>query len=320
VKCQICQNTEKNQKYLVKEMMFGTGEEFEYIECGRCGCLQIAEQPKDMAKYYPTNYYEPEEKAYQQSNAVGSRLPKLILNTGLLLGSRIGIILARLYNGPELLIPIVRTHAQFNSEILEVGCGKGVLMATLENWGFKNITGADLYACGRVNDKLQICKTTVDSFSQESFDLIIFDHSFEHMPDQLQTLVKVFEILSNQGICLIRIPVKSDYIWKRYGVNWAQIDAPRHFFIHTLKSIELLAKKAGLEIVKIVFDSTSFQFWASEQYLKNIPLKHRSSFTENNLGTFTRSQIREFDKLAQKLNSDRQGDQAQFYLRKLRKT
>ena len=139
------------------------------------------------------------------------------------------------------------------------------------------------------------------------------------MPDQLGTLRYVYEILSNRGICLIRIPVKSNYIWKRYGVHWVQVDAPRHFFIHTLKSMELLAKKANLEILKIVFDSTSFQFWASEQYLKDISLTQEKGSKKENACQFTPNEMKEFEKLAKKLNNNCQGDQAQFYLRKIKK-
>jgi SAM-dependent methyltransferase len=315
MECQICQNTENNRSYQIKEMMFGTREEFEYFECDRCGCLQIAQQPKDMAKYYPANYYEPEEKAYQKSKTMSSFVPKIILKTGQIFGSGTGALLAQLYKGPEALASIVRTHTGSNSKILEVGCGKGVLMATLEKWGFKNVVGADLYAVGKIDKDLQICKTSLGSFAQGRFDLIILDHSFEHMPNQLETLEKVFDILTANGICLIRIPIKSDYIWKRYGTNWAQIDAPRHFFIHTLKSFEILANQAGLEIKTTVFDSTSFQFRASEMYTQNIPLKVENSDDQ----TCASEKMKEYEKMARQFNKEKQGDQAQFYLRKTRK-
>ena len=57
MKCRICGNSEILKEYKVKEMMFGIRDEFSYFECGKCGCLQIASIPKDMSKYYPSNYY-----------------------------------------------------------------------------------------------------------------------------------------------------------------------------------------------------------------------------------------------------------------------
>ena len=74
---------------------------------------------------------------------------------------------------------------------------------------------------------------------------------------------KISKILSENGVCIIRIPVKTKYIWNCYSVNWVQIDAPRHFFLHTLKSFELLVEKSGLSIQDVIFDSTEFQFWGS---------------------------------------------------------
>ncbi len=37
-------------------MMLGSRESFTYVECARCGCVQIAEIPADLARHYPTDY------------------------------------------------------------------------------------------------------------------------------------------------------------------------------------------------------------------------------------------------------------------------
>lgn len=91
----------------------------------------------------------------------------------------------------------------------------------------------------------------------------MFHHSFEHISDPLEALETVRSLLAPNGRCLIRVPVVS---WARneYGANWVQIDAPRHFFLHTEKSMEILAEKVGLEITRVEYDSTEFQFWGSE--------------------------------------------------------
>lgn len=66
--CRICGNTEGNQSFFPKEMMFGWREAFEYLECARCGCLQIAEVPENLARYYPSDgyysYKAPKQKRY----------------------------------------------------------------------------------------------------------------------------------------------------------------------------------------------------------------------------------------------------------------
>ena len=56
MKCPICNNDKYNMSVIVKEMQQGFREEFEYIECGNCGCLFIKEIPDDLSKYYDINY------------------------------------------------------------------------------------------------------------------------------------------------------------------------------------------------------------------------------------------------------------------------
>ena len=130
-------------------------------------------------------------------------------------------------------------------------------------------------------------------------------------------LVKISKILSENGACLLRMPVKTEYIWNKYGVNWVQIDAPRHFFLHTLKSFELLVKKSGMSIQDIVFDSTEFQFWGSEQYKRNVPLLAENSYYKNpDKSIFTKKEISEFKKKAKELNIMKQGSQVAFFLTK----
>ena len=55
--CRICGNEKRNTVYSVKEMEFGTKEEFAYFECAHCGCVQILEIPGNMGSYYPENYF-----------------------------------------------------------------------------------------------------------------------------------------------------------------------------------------------------------------------------------------------------------------------
>jgi hypothetical protein len=72
-----------------------------------------------------------------------------------------------------------------------------------------------------------------------------------------------------------------------------------------------LAKSSGFDIQKVVFDSTSFQFWGTELYKRNKPLKGsdpKSAFSE--------AELLDFEKKAQMLNRTGKGDQACFYFSK----
>lgn len=295
--------------------MFGFRDEFTYFECSKCGCLQIGKIPKNMGKYYPSSYYS-FKKEEGPNNFIKQILRRKRDEYALFKKGLIGKAIYKKYSNPVFDM-IGRTKIDYNSKILDVGCGAGNLLQSLNDAGLKNLIGVDPYIDKDVRDRdVKILKKNIHELpDNQKFDLIISNHSFEHIPDQLETLVKVSEILSEDGICFIRMPIKTEYIWNRYGVNWVQIDAPHHFFLHTLMSFELLVKKSGLVMQDVIFDSTEFQFLGSEQYKRDIPLEAENSYSVNpKKSIFTARQIKEFKKMAEKLNRQKQGDQAAFYL------
>jgi hypothetical protein len=82
--------------------------------------------------------------------------------------------------------------------------------------------------------------------------------------------------------------------------------------------MRILAAQSNLNLYNIVYDSTSFQFYGSEQYKKNIPLRDALSYSENPRNSiFTRAELSAFTKRARELNDTGQGDQAVFYFKLL---
>jgi hypothetical protein len=132
----------------------------------------------------------------------------------------------------------------------------------------------------------------------------MFNHSYEHVTDPEQTLKSISDKLSDNGVCIIRIPTASSYAWENYKENWVQLDAPRHLFLHSVESMKYLANKVNLKLdEEVAYDSTAFQFWGSEQYQKGISLHDPKSHKVNpKSSTFTKEQIRDFRKRAEELN------------------
>ncbi len=95
-----------------------------------------------------------------------------------------------------------------------------------------------------------------------------------------------------------------------------QLDAPRHFFLHSLASLKWLTEKAGLSTESVTFDSWEFQFWGSEQYQQDIPLSDERSWSNGPAQSiFTADQIEAFRLQSEQLNAEGRGDQACFVLR-----
>ncbi len=320
--CRICGNPENNRMHSAREMMFGTRERFDYLECGQCGTVQIAEIP-DLSSHYPEDYYSfgPVADVAVGKNFVrrlAARLTGKYLITGRGIGGRIVVKLEprlEMHFPISLREPILRLTD--SSRILDVGCGTGHLLQTLHYFGFRHLTGADTFIAEEIEHPtaVTILKRPLERLDGP-FDLIMMHHSFEHMPEPLVTLREIHRLMADDGFVLLRIPVVS-FAWEKYGINWVQLDPPRHLYLYTEKSLRLLAEQAGFSIEKVVYDSVSFQFWGSEQYLRDIPLNDsRSQSFSGQGGLFTRDELAGWEVDAERLNAEGRGDSACFYLRK----
>lgn len=318
MQCKICSNSFGNNEFQVPEMMYGTRELFDYFQCSVCRCLQIKEIPENISKYYAGEYYsyqsvaDFEKQSMVKKYLIKTRNKRSFFGVGLL-GSLLNLISTN-----KTISLLSEAGVNVDSKILDVGCGAGGLLYALNDIGFSNLFGIDPfnkedlnYSNGLVVKKMDLHEVTGD------WDFIMLNHSFEHMPKQKEVLDYIYDLLRPGALCMIRIPVVSSYAWEHYSTNWVQLDAPRHFFLHSKDSMDLLAAKSKFIINKIIFDSTAFQIWGSEQYCAGIPLRDNRSYSiDPSKSIFTRKDINHFTKQAKSLNEQERGDQAAFFLQK----
>jgi SAM-dependent methyltransferase len=298
-------------------MYFGTRKVFDYLKCSNCGCLQLINPPKEFSRYYPKNYF-----TYQQSKEgkVKSILNRYRDRAAMGEKSLLGNILLKRLGEPTYITRLKIAEIGFNDSILDVGCGKGILLHKMKESGFQNVHGIDPFLDETIVYKngLKILKQNFDEL-EGRFDLIMFNHSFEHMENPDKVMKHANKLLNTDKYLLLRIPVADSFTFKHYQENWCSLDAPRHLFLHTKKSISILAQQAGFEIKKINYDSRSWQFWGSEQYSKDIPLiNDKSYFINPDKSIFTKDQINEFERKTFELNKKGEGDQAEFYMKKFK--
>ena len=291
-------------------MMFGTRERFEYYSCAECDTLQTANAlgDEELARHYGQDYYSYNVSAEPRVlRWLTTQHDRFELRTG---GRFAGAFLTSLL--PERVVKMLGQLAiDRDARILDVGCGGGKLLDRLARAGFSNVSGADpfLEADGETALGAPLMKRHVNEVHGE-FDLIMFNHSLEHVPNPIVTLKAAKAKLAPGGICLIRVPTTSSEAWNTYRADWVQIDAPRHIVIPSRKGLARAADAAGLRVEKTIDDSYALQFIGSEQYRRDVPLSDPRSRK-----LFGLKQIWGWEKESYRLNGVGRGDQAGFVLR-----
>lgn len=327
--CRVCGDIDSHPSYRIREMMFGTRESFEYFQCKACDCLQIARIPDDLSKYYPAGYYSHQHsKTNIRDSLLRRALEKLLISSALFgNGYKLSRIANLFISLPDYFFrarPNLLKRAgirNFDAQILDVGCGgQAQWLQDLRRTGFRNLCGIDPFINADLTiHGIPIRKTDIFSFASSSsgqFDLVTLHHSLEHIPNQIDTLSAIKKLLSPTGTCAIRIPTVSSLAWEKYGVNWVELDAPRHLYLHSKRSLQGLAESIGLELFEIQYDTTAFEFYGSSQYKLDIPLTDPRSLWINPESTiFTDDEKREFKELANQVNREESAGRACFFFR-----
>lgn len=294
--------------------MFGLGGRFTYAECPRCGCLRLLNVPVDMAPYYPEQY-----GAYDVHGALKARILAQWAKYAYGRPNPVGFMLDQVY-GPYLDMASIRdAPLRRNDRILDVGCGSGRLIRDMKELGFLHVSGIDAHVPATI---VHFNGVRVERLRFEQvdgrYDVLMMHHSFEHMPDPKATLHRARRLLRDGGLLLMRIPIASSWAWRHYGVFWMHLDAPRHLFVHTCDSIDVLARATGFTIEGIRWEGNESQFLGSEQYRQGIPLYDMRSYTARRRPSYREwKRRREFRRRADALNRNQEGDWACFHLRAL---
>jgi SAM-dependent methyltransferase len=167
---------------------------------------------------------------------------------------------------------IQRVTGKQTGVLLDVGAGTAAFVQTMLTNGW-DITGLEPDQGARETAKKKfgielLPAENLYELKADLFDAITLWHVLEHIHD-LHAYLKQFQIaLKKNGKLVIAVPNYTSYDAKAYKGFWAAYDVPRHLYHFSPKSMLLLGKLFGFELVQTrpMWYDSFYVSMLSEQY------------------------------------------------------
>lgn len=141
--------------------------------------------------------------------------------------------------------------AHTNGRLLEVGCGNGWMLKSMQDLGW-DVQGVDRdpaavqYAKGQgLTVDLGTLETQRNSANY--FDAVIMSHVIEHVHNPLGLLTECHRILKTGGRLVVVTPNSKSWGHKLFKEAWRGLEPPRHLHVFTPSALRDLAEKAGFQ-------------------------------------------------------------------------
>jgi 2-polyprenyl-3-methyl-5-hydroxy-6-metoxy-1,4-benzoquinol methylase len=142
--------------------------------------------------------------------------------------------------------------------LLEIGPWTGIFSCNAKDAGF-DVTAIEMNAqcVDFLNNVVGVeaiqssdPAATMDAMNKK-FDVIALWHCLEHLPKPWIVVEKAVQRLAAGGILLIAVPNIDSYDFSVLKAAWEHLDAPRHLFFYTSRSLERLCKTYGLQTLEL---------------------------------------------------------------------
>jgi SAM-dependent methyltransferase len=217
----------------VRDAYTKSGACYDLLVCNQCGSTRMAHIPtdEDFARLYPDSYYsyvdQPDRLAFFK------RLLSLTYRR-------------------HRYIPRFR-------RLLEVGCGRGEFLSTIQSRGEViglERSGAARAAATRLGLKVIVGNVEdPNTFADESFDCIYSNHAFEHLPHPARSLASMHRWLRPDGELFIGVPNISGAVARIFGKNWYYLGPPLHITNSSPAGMRALLDRYGFKVERIEYNS-----------------------------------------------------------------
>jgi 2-polyprenyl-3-methyl-5-hydroxy-6-metoxy-1,4-benzoquinol methylase len=261
--CNLCGANDEELIYIFE---LGNSQQVRLVSCRCCGLKYLNPRPNksEIQKYYEHDYYSYKQLTCAQAGKLNffEKLRAYIRETTF-----------KYYYGDKNQIGIFGTFIakagakRFISapkdiqkgSILDVGCGDGLFLSPLKDYGWQ-VYGTELSELvarrarrGGINMR---CGELTDlKYEANFFEIVRMLSVLEHTYDPMAYLREAGRVLKPKGYLILEVP-NFDSIAKRvFKKDWVGLDIPRHLYHFQPKTLKEMLKKSGFNVDRIFYKS-----------------------------------------------------------------
>jgi len=246
--CIYCGSTQTKKWFSdIRDRLRMNDMSWSFDQCADCGSALLSPRPdaKDLQKFYPETY------CFEPDNTKNMSPVKRLLTRCIYI-----FFYQRIYRAQAKSVVRLAGMKSKGATLLDFGCGSGLLLKELLNFGFK-AEGAELRsnAAHYVANSLHIpCHEIMpeeEAFGlpQNHYDIITMFHVLEHLADPQKTIHEASKLLKENGKLIIAVPIADSVMIQSIGKRSCVLtDAPRHVSAPSQQGVATLLNSEGFSM------------------------------------------------------------------------
>lgn len=210
-----------------KMTVFGKKDNYIIYKCSICGFGLTSGTKLQKGDYHRDDTYKDEEKLFKNIFSKRSKIVNKLIKPG---------------------------------KVLEIGCSTGILLSMLKEKGWE-VTGVELSKKSAeiaISKDIPVLTLPFEKINfKEKFDLVILNHTLEHLEKPKEVIEKIKKILNPKGYLYIDVPNFGGISAKAMKTKWPLLLPDEHLWHFSEKSLEKLLGKD----FKILYRNKSSGVW-----------------------------------------------------------
>ncbi len=154
--------------------------------------------------------------------------------------------------------------------LLDVGSGRGDLGVVLGRSGWR-VTGLEpspeaVAQARKRGVESEEGTLTEGPLRESGYDVVVFNHSVEHVVEPFEDLSMAHELLQAGGLVVISLPNFGSWQARRFGSRWFHLDLPRHRTHFTEGGLDTLLRRTGFARIRTTTSTSADGLPMSLQY------------------------------------------------------